>query len=255
MDWIADRPRSVKVREAVAALRFARKHGGSVRDPRAARRDHLYGRFHLLPRDVDLRAGLVLDVGANAGDWTAALLRLVPAARVLALEPAPDMADHLRRRFASDARVDVVPVAVSDKCGSADLHVTAHSHNTSLQQPRDMNRDYGVESGWEEVGLVTVETSTLDALVGDRDEISVVKIDVQGAEAQVLRGATTTLRRARAVIIEVNERSHYEGDAAPAEIDSAMRALGYVEVGRSDPWLDARAEKTLWYDACYVNMT
>ena len=57
-------------------------------------------RLDLLPGWVDLRAGIVADIGANVGDWSAAVLRVVPEARVLAVEPAPEPLRRLSERFA-----------------------------------------------------------------------------------------------------------------------------------------------------------
>ena len=75
----------VGIAELREARAFARRHGASMRSFGAARE----ARLDLLPGWVDLRTGIVADIGANVGDWTAAVLRVVPAARVLAVEPAP----------------------------------------------------------------------------------------------------------------------------------------------------------------------
>jgi FkbM family methyltransferase len=213
----------------------------------------LYGRFNLLPRDFDFSVGPVIDIGANAGDWTAALLRLVPGADVIAIEPSPELATALQVRFSDDERVRVVAQAISDSVGEVTFHVTAHSHNSSLKEPRNMNREYKVATGWEEVDAIEVPSLTLDALLPDVGAPSLVKIDVQGAEAMVLEGARETLAVARAVLIEMAKRSHYVNDSLADDLDKTIRGLGYGLSGVSDSWLDSETGETLWYDACYLN--
>jgi FkbM family methyltransferase len=251
---IAPRSRPQKLREAARATAFAARYR-SFGDPRALRRVWLAGRFDLVPSSVDLTSGPVLDVGANAGGWTASLLRLVPGASVIAFEPAPATAETLRMRFAGDSRVRVEEVAVSDRDGLAKFHQTAESEVSSLRKPRDMNAHYGVTTGWEEVAAVEVRTATLDALVAGTADPPLVKIDVQGAEAAVLAGAKATLARSRAVLMELNVVSHYEDDTLAEGLAELMARHGYVEAGRSDPWLDARTGRPLWYDALFVRQT
>lgn len=250
MSHLAPRSNVRKTLECAQALRWSVRRGGPWRtDPRQVRNDWLNHRFNLLPESLDLTSGPVLDVGANKGEWTAALLRLVPAVEVVALEPAPLQAELLRDRFSGDRRVLIKQVAASDAVGKAVFHLTEHSHNNSLLTPRDMNKHYGGRS-WDEIGQVTVETMPLDSLgvVGP----SLIKIDVQGAENLVLAGASTTLARTTAVLLEITASSHYEGDSLANDLDQQMRSVGFAEYRRSDPWVDVKTGSPLWWDACYT---
>lgn len=252
MSWIGPRTRRQIAVETAQAMRFTRRHHGAWLTPRRSRIDWLYGRFSLLPDHVDLVTAPIWDVGANAGDWTAALLRLSPRSRAVLFEPNPAMAEGLRQRFAHAPNVDVRELAASDCRAHLTLHLTAHSHNSSLRTPRDMNAEYGVTTGWEEIGTVEVEAIPLDELLVDMPPPSLLKIDVQGAELSVLAGAHRLLGQAQAVLLEVTERSHYLGDALSDDLHDVMVEQGYALVGKSDPWLDARTGAPLWYDACYV---
>lgn len=205
-------------------------------------------RIDLIPSWVDVHDGLVLDLGANVGDWTAAFLAVAPRAQVLAVEPAPAPLTQLRARFADDARVEIEAVAVSDRQGEASFNLTEHSHNSSLQMPRDMDVEYG--SGWSKTRSIQVPMVTLDQLVDERP-VSVVKIDVQGAESQVLDGGFDVLARASVVLIEANLRSHYEGDTLFSDLHPRMESLGYRIAGLSTPRFGISGE-ALWLDACYV---
>ena len=205
-------------------------------------------RLDLVPARVNVYGGLVVDLGANVGAWSGAFLAVAPRARVLAVEPAPEPLSQLTERFAGDGRVEIAPVAVSDRSGTATFHVTEHSHNSSLQAPLDMDSEYG--HGWAEKDTIEVPVTTLDELVGDR-AVSVLKIDVQGAESKVIAGGAGVLSRAEAVLIEVCLRSHYQDDLLFADLHPLMESHGYQVAGWSSPRFGQSGD-ALWLDACYV---
>ncbi|MEA2495284.1 MAG: hypothetical protein QOJ29_3195, partial [Thermoleophilaceae bacterium] len=108
-------------------LHAARALGVGIPELRPAREAHL----DLLPSLTSLDGGLVLDVGANVGDWTAALLRVVPGARVIAIEPGDEPRAEIERRFGRDARVTIDRRAVSSSAGTRDFHLTEATLNAS----------------------------------------------------------------------------------------------------------------------------
>jgi FkbM family methyltransferase len=235
----------VELRDARA---FARRHGTSVRSFGAARE----ARLDLLPGWVDLRAGVVADVGANVGDWSAAVLRVVPEARVVAIEPAPEPRRRLSERFAGVPGISIDGRAVSDRPGTAVLHVTGHSHNSSLHAPHGgMGSLYETATGWEVVDRVQTPTTTLDELLAGED-VALLKIDVQGAEREVLRGADQVLGRTAAILIEVTFVSHYDGDATFPALHEQLSGSGFSLNALSDPFRASRGTGSiLWADACY----
>ena len=231
---------------------FAASHAleGSLRDQiRRFERAQGYG-LHLLP-PMRLDAGLVVDVGANQGAFTEAVLAIDPRARVLAVEPVPALAAALRRRFDGDARVRVDDHAVSDERGTATLNVTANSVFTSLLEPGATLERVYADAGTAVTERTEVPTARLDDLVDE--PVSVLKIDVQGAEAKLLRGATGTLARTRALLLEMNFVSHYDGDSTFTDLHPLVLELGFVLRGIAPPYVEAG--QALWADACYVPAT
>ncbi len=152
---------------------------------------------------------VIVDVGANVGDWTGQVLsaadQLRPSnLRVFALEPAGRTFGLLKRRLGQESRVTLVNKGASDAEGTATLHV-----------PPD--RAAGTSSlHGESVGGPTSETvalTTIDSFCAGHglDHLHLVKIDTEGHDLLVLRGATRMLsQRAIEVIqFEYNHRWVY----------------------------------------------
>lgn len=131
-----------------------------------------------------------LDVGAHAGSVLAEMVRLAPRGRHVAWEPLPDFAGDLRRRFPG---VEVRQAALSDVPGEREFaHVLADpGWSGFVARPAP---------GGEAVDTLTVRAERLDDSLPEGVSPAFVKIDVEGAEEQMLRGATETLRRHRPVI-------------------------------------------------------
>lgn len=133
-----------------------------------------------------------VDVGAAVGEILARMVDAVPDGRHYAFEPVPDWAADLRRRFPD---VNVIEAAVSDVTGNATFElVTASPFFSGLRpQPYPM-ADPGVKK-------IDVRTVTLNEAVPADVPVSFLKIDVEGAEVQVLRGADRLLSRDHPVIV------------------------------------------------------
>lgn len=233
------------------SLRYGRDH--RLSSPRSqwvlGYRDVLEFGLHLIPPGTQLD-GLVVDAGANRGDFTATVRKLEPRSRILAIEPIPGEYDHLTRRFADDPQVTVDRHALSDQIGTATLHVTSYTVHTSLLAARNDTMTL-YDGGTNVVDTVTVPTARLDDLV--KDPVRLLKLDVQGYEMPVLQAARTTLTRTEVVLLEVMFQSHYEGDSSFFQLDDFMRDAGFVLAGLSSP--NQQQGVVLWADACYRRQT
>ena len=131
-----------------------------------------------------------IDVGAHSGVFLAEIARLAPVGRHIAYEPLPELAADLARRFPA---VDVRQRALSDREGRAEfVHVLTRPGWSGFRE-----RPYPDK---ETVCRIMVPTESLDRAVA-RDYVPhFIKIDVEGAEEQVLRGAVETIRRHRPLV-------------------------------------------------------
>lgn len=182
--------------------------------------------------DKVLKPGMVfVDVGANDGYYTLfAARRIGNTGRVLAFEPSSRERANLERNIARNrlANVTVLPVALGVECGRADLRLAegGHSgHNTFGSFANDGVKAERVE---------TVEMSTLDKVAKELnlDRIDVMKIDVEGAEANVIAGGRRILEAMRPLILlEISDRAlRAQGSDAQKLIGLLRSELGY-EIG------------------------
>jgi len=152
---------------------------------------------------------LALDVGANVGEWTEALLaeadrQGVTNLAVIGFEPVPDTADLLRRRIAgmtNGSRCEVVQAALSDANGTAVIHAVAGGGGTSSLHPGP-----GVTGGEQ----LTIRTITADGFAHERglDAVHLMKIDAEGHDIHVLKGAGRMLEQGMVAVcqFEYNHR-------------------------------------------------
>jgi FkbM family methyltransferase len=167
------------------------------------------------------------DVGARFGPHDRWVL-LAPPVRIVGFEPDKAECDRLTRRARSEA-VRYVPIALGARPGPATLYVTAELYCSSLYPP-----DPDVVAAHPElavsalVGEQTVELETLDGWC-ERTGIGfdALKLDVQGAELDVLKGAAGQLDRVVGLEVEVEFNPLYRGQPLFGEVDRFLRARGF----------------------------
>jgi FkbM family methyltransferase len=204
-------------------------------------------RLGLLPNDELHRLEVVVDVGANQGDWTAAALTVARPRLVVCVEPAPAMAEHLRRRFARTPGVEIVEAAAGASAGRATLQQTEHTHNTSLAAPTEQAEQV-LGSGMRVVGGVEVSVVPLDDVV-PTGPVSLLKVDVQGFERSALAGAEDLLSRTRWLLIEALYFHQYEGDLIFDELHGLLSASGWELHNLSAPFI--RSGRAVFSDLLY----
>lgn len=152
----------------------------------------------LLPEHLRTSAQ-VLDVGANVGRWTEALLDQLPDAAVWCFEPSSHAAGILSERISDRAaQVRVVRVALAAEEGSAELWSDRPGSGLA-----SLSRRRTAHHGIEFVTSERVPVTTLDRWAGDSGvRPDIIKLDVEGHELAVLRGGTSTLARTTVVQFE-----------------------------------------------------
>jgi FkbM family methyltransferase len=185
-------------------------------------------------RGVDV----VLDVGANAGQYGELLRERGYAGRIVSLEPVAEAFAELERRARADGRWEAVCVAVSDSDGELTLNVTGDSRSTSALTRNERFADL---PGWAPKESRSVPARRLDGLVSELlrpGERAYLKLDVQGYERHVLAGAGDALSRFEAIELELSVTSLYEGQPSLVEMLPLLARGGFRPVSLEPILLD-----------------
>ncbi|HEX8489998.1 MAG TPA: FkbM family methyltransferase [Chthoniobacterales bacterium] len=162
--------------------------------------------------------GVIFDVGACEGIYALVSKALVPSSRVIAIEALPQNFHRLRENIELNGYdIEAVEIACSEGDGQGTLFASGEDSFNEASLIPNRDRDSAA------AGL-TVRTRSLDSLVEERalDSVDLVKIDVEGAEPDVLRGMASTLRRFRpTMLVEILT------SGAGVLIDQIMEPLGY----------------------------
>jgi FkbM family methyltransferase len=229
------------IEHAAATLREESRSYAALRALRGLTIGGRFGEpeYAALPAFV-FKGASVIDIGANLGMYTWRLAALVGrSGAVVAIEPNPELADRLRQsaRILRLSRVEVESVACGEVAGTASLTLP-----TNDGRP-DIGQAHLGEQG------IPVEVSTLDAIVARRgrsDAVRFVKIDAEGAEGQILRGATSTLRDHRpTMVVELQQMwAQRYGDSAQEIMDQLRSEYGYTACVIAGGTLSATTEVT-----------
>jgi FkbM family methyltransferase len=168
----------------------------------------------------------VIDVGAADGDFTGQLLAAMPDAEILCIDPLAGHAAALRQRFPIP-NVRIEEVALGETESEAIFHETAHPHSSSLLPPSEHMQHFPSASGCTKRTIVSVVR--LDQLIEGTGQcqIDLLKVDTQGYELSVLKGATGSLRSCSRIIIEMSLRPLYEGQASFEEVMNFLNQHGF----------------------------
>lgn len=149
---------------------------------------------------------LILDVGANHGDFAEAAGTLFPHAEIWLFEPLPFLSEELRKKAARYSKPWVVhPCALGEKSSIADLWIDPIRDDIgSLVGFGGSHQENACSPALPE--KISCEVRPLDSFVAkiSREKIDLLKIDVEGFEFEVLQGGQQVLARTQAVLVEVS---------------------------------------------------
>lgn len=208
--------------------------GGVIREelwPAAARPVDPYasgGMVHPAPQTV-------IDIGGSRGQFARDILQRFPGAVIHSFEPIPECFAELQRLALSHPNLHPHNLALSDESGRADFNVSAFNDSSSLQTMRPEHLEAWPHTVRERV--ISVEKARLDDRLAPRQLARpiMVKIDVQGHELAVIRGAAAILAASQRVMVECNFAPLYEGQPAFDDLYREMKQLGFSLDGLISP--------------------
>lgn len=179
-----------------------------------------------------------IDVGANIGYFTiVAALRAGPGGSVISIEPNQAVFGYLTANVALNrlTNVELHNLALGAHCGESRLRL----------HPRD-----DTQSRIDSTDGQPVLVRRLDDVVEDRNPVSLIKIDVEGYEKQVIEGGPKTLGRADCVYLESWETQYSRYGATCGEVLQSLRKLGFEVYRRTGERIITRCAGDYSSDLC-----
>lgn len=194
----------------------------------------------------------VLDVGANVGQFGHECREKGWTGSILSFEPPPKAHAALQRAAAGDQRWQVAPACgVGSHRHSIKLHLSRDSVSSSVLPVSEGIAD--LNSGSEQLEAIDIEVAPLDELAGSAlPQPFGLKIDTQGFELEVLRGAGAVLAQTEVAVIEITFAHLYENGARCGEVMQFMERAGFVCIGMVEAFANVPEEEVLQVDAALL---
>lgn len=197
------------------------------------------------------RPDLLVDVGANQGQYVMRMRALGYQGRTISFEPGTEAHRLLTRNAAADQAWAVRKLAISDEAGCVGLRVSRNlvSSSTLRVGAEHVTADpYSATAHTE-----TVDCARLDTVLRDEPGHRIwLKLDVQGSEDKVLAGATDTLSRVQVVQCELSVAPLYDGQAGYLDIFRLLDARGFALIDIEPGFRQPSSGRLLQFDGIFM---
>ncbi len=200
-----------------------------------------------------LSIDMLLDVGANIGNYALEVRRNGFRAKIISFEPIFEVFELLRQTSSGDSQWICHHLALGEKDAESEINVSRNFASSSLLTVTNLSTE--AEQGTAITRREKIRIARLDSLrsslMAPSDRIY-MKVDVQGFEKQVLAGATETLTQIEAIEIELTLVELYSKQTLMAEMLSLLDALGFLPVWLERGFKDPRTGHLLQMDGIFI---
>ena len=196
---------------------------------------------------------LVLDVGANKGQFASEIRQCGYAGRMVSFEPLSQAHDELMQSSAGDHLWDAYPrCALGDHDGEVEINIAGNSESSSILPMLESHRSAAPGSAYQGKEIVPIKTLDTVARQYLKDpRAAFLKIDTQGFEWQVLDGARETLPYVKGILVELSLVPLYEGQHLWREVIERLDAEGFTLWAFKPVFSDQATGRTLQVDGIF----
>ncbi len=194
----------------------------------------------------------IIDIGASTGGYSSKARKIYPAAKIASFEPLPKSYHKLTERFKNDLNHKAYNFVLSDKSGELEFNESSNSGSSSILTMSKTHAEAYPHTAKNTA--IKVKADTLDAVfdsLGLEGNI-LLKLDVQGAEALVLKGAEQTLSKVKVVFIETSFVELYKGQWLFDDLYSFMKKHDFHLAGVENVSQNLKDGSFLQMDAYFM---
>lgn len=194
----------------------------------------------------------VIDVGAFIGSFAYAMRTMLPGAQIYSFEPLDENYRQLVKNLSARGCFRAFQTALGDHRGTLDFYRNDFSASSSALEMADLHRQAFPRTAHQT--RITVPLACLDDFLDEMvlQPPVLLKLDVQGYEATVLKGAGKTLEKVNFLLSEVSFRELYTGQPLFDELHSLLARLGFAYAGSLDTMLSPLDGSILQADALFT---
>ena len=193
----------------------------------------------------------IIDAGANIGQFAVAAAKLFPECVVHSYEPVPECYMKLQKASAVLSNITTSSLALGDTTGELEIIVNSHMHSSSVLPLSNDHREAFPNA--QETRIIRVAAGTLDGEYQDRDiaRPALLKLDVQGYEDRVLKGARRMLPRIDYLVVEMSFRPLYRGEQTFRKMLELLNGLSFEFLQPVGFLQDPRSRRYLQMDGLF----
>ena len=194
----------------------------------------------------------VIDIGANEGQFAHFIRKSGFNGELHSFEPLDEAYQKILKQSSYDKNWKVYQLAVGDACGETEINVSENSVSSSILEMNASHLELAPQSRYTKKQTIEIKTldSLKDILALDKGNIF-LKIDTQGFEKNVLKGAEKVLENIKTIQIELSLVPLYNGEDLYFEISKYLYDRGYFLVKIIPGIYDKTSRETLQFDGIF----
>lgn len=201
----------------------------------------------------EYKINTLFDVGANVGEFSKLLKQILPNSKIFCFEPIKDCQLELNKLKEKYSDIEIFNFGIGETEKEINLYKNKFNPSSSILKLNKLHTEaFPYTSEYSEEKIKIISLDSIFAKLNIKKNI-LLKIDVQGFELEVLKGAKESLSQIKLIIVELSTEVLYENQPLFNEVYKYLTDRAFKYCGNYDQMVDPRNGKILQVDAIFVN--